>query len=292
MAKVCVFTPTYNRADLLQALFQSLCEQTVNDFEWLIVDDGSTDGTAEIVTEFRRQARFAIRYIYKENGGKQRAVNLALSICECPIFFCVDSDDHLISDAIESILRLWPEIESRDDLAGLISLRGTTVDTPLGSWMPSGVDEANSWDLYYELGFTGDASLIYKTDVAKDYPYPVVDGERFISECISSNEIAKRYSMKLLNRILVVGEYQKGGLTDQSFRLIVENPQGYCLVKRQSVEMSAHFLQKCYHTCLYLAAARIAKKKSYVRTAPSTLIAAICLIPSFFAQYLLERSIR
>ena len=158
--------------------------------------------------------------------------------------------------------------------------------------MPEGVDETNTWDLYNELKFRGDASYIYKTKVVKNYPYPVVPGERFISECISTNEIAKSYSVKLLDRILVMGTYQEGGLTDQSFRLTVENPKGYCLVKRQSIEMSAHFMQKCYHMCLYLAAARIAKTKKPVRTSPSPLIASICLIPSFFAQYLLEHSAR
>lgn len=292
MASVCVFTPTFNRVGLLEVLFESLRNQTVYDFEWLIVDDGSTDSTAQVIAHFDELAEFPIRYVYQENSGKQIASNLALTLCQCPIFFCVDSDDSLVDDAIENILDQWREIELRSDLAGMVSLRGTSPDKPLGTWMPKGIKEANTWDLYNELGFKGDASMIFKTEVAKRYPYPVVEGECFISECISQNEIAKNYSMKLLDKVLVVGDYQPGGLTDNSFRLIVENPKGYCLVKKQSIEMARHFVQKCYHTCLYLAAARIAHEEKPIRAAPSPSIAALCLIPSFAAQYLLERSVR
>ena len=290
MPSVCIFTPTYNRAELLRRLFESLCSQTCTDFEWLIVDDGSTDDTERVVSGFKEKASFPIRYVRQENGGKQRATNNALKICDCPIFFGVDSDDWLVPDAIGVVALAWAEIEANHSLAGLIALHGYSEDEPVGSWMPDNVDKANVWDLYNELGFKGDAPHIYKTEVMKQYPYPVVEGEHFISECISANEIAKTYSMKLVNRVLVLGGYQEGGLTAQSHRLILENPKGYCLVKKQSIEMSKHFMQKCYHTCLYLAAARVAKEDNAIKDAPNPFIAKICFIPSYFAEYLLKHS--
>ncbi|MFR9083854.1 MAG: glycosyltransferase family 2 protein [Collinsella aerofaciens] len=289
MPYICVFTPTYNRSGYLRRIFDCLTRQSFDDFEWLIVDDGSTDDTKEVVENFSNIASFPIRYIYQENGGKQRATNLAVDLCNCPIFFGLDSDDWLVENALEVVAHYFRSIWNDDDIAGIIALRGSEVDLPLGTWMPSGLSEVNVWDLYYEYGFKGDAAQIYKTNILKRYPYPVVEGEQFISEGIVSYSIAQHYKMSLVNQVLVLGTYQEGGLTDNSYSLIRQNPLGYILVKELSLNMSKHFVQKCYQMTLLLAAYRIAHKKGHFRSCEHRFLAILCYIPSRFAFYLLMR---
>lgn len=287
MPYICVFTPTYNRSDYLKCIFDCLSRQSFDDFEWLIVDDGSTDDTKEVVESFSSISSFPIRYFFQENAGKQRATNLAVDLCNCPIFFGLDSDDWLVDNALEIVAHKFKSILNDDDVAGIVALHGSSVEMPLGSWMPPGLSEANVWDLYYEHGFKGDAVQIYKTCILKQYPYPVAEGERFISEGIVSYSIAQKYKMTLVNQVLVLGTYQDGGLSDNSYSLIRQNPNGYILVKELSLNMSRHFIQKCYQMTLLLAAYRIAHKKGYFRSCEHKLLAILCYMPSWFAYYLL-----
>lgn len=287
MPYICVFTPTYNRSGYLKRIFDCLSRQSFDNFEWLIVDDGSTDDTKEVVEHFSNIATFPIRYVFQENGGKQRATNLAVDLCNCPVFFGLDSDDWLVDNALEVVAHKFKSIINDDDVAGMVALHGSSVETPLGTWMPSGLSEANVWDLYYEHGFKGDAVQIYKTCILKQYPYPVAEGERFISEGIVSYSIAQKYLMALVNQVLVLGTYQDGGLSDSSYSLIRQNPNGYILVKELSLNMSRHFIQKCYQMTLLLAAYRIAHKKGYFRSSEHRLLAILCYMPSWFAYYLL-----
>lgn len=104
---ITIFTPTYNRAYTLPKLFESLQAQTSNNFEWLIVDDGSSDDTRELVEHFITKADFKITYIYQENQGKHVAINTALDKASNLYFFTVDSDDYLINNALELIFKNW-----------------------------------------------------------------------------------------------------------------------------------------------------------------------------------------
>ena len=287
MPYLCVFTPTYNRSGYLKRIFDCLSRQSFDNFEWLIVDDGSTDDTKEVVEHFTNIAAFPIRYVFQENGGKQRATNLAVDLCDCPVFFGLDSDDWLVDNALEVVAQKFKSILNDDDVAGMVALHGSSAETPLGTWMPPGLSKSNVWDLYYEHGFKGDAVQIYKTCILKQYPYPVAEGERFISEGIVSYSIAQKYKMILVNQVLVLGTYQDGGLSDNSYSLIRQNPNGYILVKELSLNMSRHFIQKCYQMTLLLAAYRLSHKKGYFRNCDHKLLAILCYLPSWFAYYLL-----
>lgn len=150
MATVCVFTPTFNRAYILPKLYESLVAQTSRDFSWLIVDDGSTDNTAELVHGWQAEGLVPITYIYQENGGKQRATNTGMSHCTDELFFVVDSDDHLVPSAVEQIVDVWQGARSDVTLAGIVALRGTDEDTPLGTHMPTGVTRVKMWDLLHK----------------------------------------------------------------------------------------------------------------------------------------------
>ena len=103
--KITVFTPTYNRAYIIETLYRSLQRQTYRDFEWLVVDDGSADNTKELFEAWQQEDNFfPIRYVKQENGGKCRAINYGLELAKGKLFFNVDSDDYLTEDAIEKLL--------------------------------------------------------------------------------------------------------------------------------------------------------------------------------------------
>lgn len=70
-----VVTATYNRAYTLPRLFDSLLQQTRMDFEWVVVDDGSTDETESLLKDFQAQATFSMRVIKQKNAGKHVAIN-------------------------------------------------------------------------------------------------------------------------------------------------------------------------------------------------------------------------
>ena len=107
MKTLTVFTPTYNRSDTLVRLHESLCRQTSDDFEWLIIDDGSTDNTEDIVRPWLKEQKFPIRYIKKENGGLHTGYTTAIANMDTELNVCIDSDDYMPDDAVEIIVSTW-----------------------------------------------------------------------------------------------------------------------------------------------------------------------------------------
>lgn len=117
-----IFTPAYNRAHTLPRTYESLCCQNCKDFIWLIVDDGSTDNTAELVQEWQeRDNGFEIHYIYKENGGMHTAHNTAYANIHTELNICIDSDDMLAEGAVEKILNKWEEVKDKG-YAGIVGV--------------------------------------------------------------------------------------------------------------------------------------------------------------------------
>ena len=130
--KITILTPTYNRAHLLPDLYQSLCRQTCQLFDWLIIDDGSTDNTEALVNRWISESHpFCIRYVKKENGGKNRAINDGVKLINSLFTMIVDSDDYLTDDSIEFLSRAAREIEEDEAIIGLAGLRGLDCNTPL-----------------------------------------------------------------------------------------------------------------------------------------------------------------
>ena len=277
---VCVFTPTYNRAYILGTLYQSLCAQTSFDFMWFVVDDGSTDNTEELVGEFEKAAPFDVRYLKVSNGGKQRAHDLAVSLCENELFFCVDSDDHLTPDAIQTVVSAWGEVRERDDIAGILALHGTSERDPIGSWMPSDVTFSTQHALYERYGFKGDISLIYRTDVLREFPFDVEPGEKFIPETYSYFQIDRCYSCLLVNKIIKIGDYLPDGYSSAFPKNVLSNPRSYLKHKRLCMEMSTGLYNRFYDTAMFMVAHYVAKGSYGLGECTSVAMGALALIPA------------
>lgn len=235
---IAVLTPTYNRAHLLPRLYESLIAQSGRGFTWLIVDDGSTDGTRELVARWRKEAAFPITYVHQENAGKMAAINHGVQICQAELVFIVDSDDLLPPDSLAAIFDAWRRLQ-REDTAGVIGLKARIdADGPVGTWMPE-TDYETNYRLYNVHGFRGDAAQVYRTDILRQYPFPVADGEKFVPEGYIWSEIDKRYRLVVLNRIIYRCEYQADGYSANVHRNQARNPKGFMLAYRQQFEMAA-----------------------------------------------------
>lgn len=236
MLYITIFTPTYNRKDLIERLYQSLLQQTQNNFEWLVVDDGSTDNTEKIFSDLLiKQQSFPIRYIKQENGGKHRAINNGVKNATGELFFIVDSDDYLTENAIEKINQWATTLDNSHKWAGISGLKGYSKDSVVGQRNEATyVDAKNSERRKCNL--LGDKAEVYFTEVLKKHPFPEIPGEKFISEEVVWNAIARDgYYLRWFNEIIYICDYLEGGLTKDNTK-DRNNPQGRLLWAKRQLE--------------------------------------------------------
>ena len=221
---VTVVTPTYNRSHLLGKLFESLKTQINKGFDWLIVDDGSTDDTQTVVEAFSKTADFEIRYIKKENGGKHTALNLAFKQQNAKYTFIVDSDDILTEDAVQLIYNN-DKIVTENNLAGVCFLRGYDKETAIGqSFLQEGI--FNDIDVRMRQKIGGDKAEVWRSDILRNYAFPVFAGERFQGENYVWWQIAMEYDMLYVNKIVYIGNYLDDGLSKAGKKLRISCPLG------------------------------------------------------------------
>lgn len=233
MLKLTIFTPTYNRGYCLNNLYESLLRQKYNDFEWIIIDDSSTDNTEKIVSKWIEENKLNIKYIKQEHGGKHRAINKALDIAKGKYFFIVDSDDMLTDNAIELIYK-WISELNVENIAGVA---GTKVSKEGKIWggIPNignkkYIDASNFERQKYKL--LGDKAEVFKTNIIKKYKMPEFDNEYFVTEDVCYQEIAADgYKIRWYNEPIYMCEYLEDGLTNtgaNDFEGHKNNFRGYC----------------------------------------------------------------
>lgn len=224
---ITVLTPTFNRGGGLQSLWDSLQKQTVKDFEWLVVDDGSTDGTKNLITQLQEKSDFPIRYIYKNNGGKHTALNVGIQTICSELIFIVDSDDCVTDDAVESILKIHKKYRSQNNICGYAFLRA----------FPDGKVNGKKFDVDEKIGSyidvrvngddTGaDKAEVFKTHCLKEFPFPEYPNEKFLGEDLVWVRMARKYEMVYINKAIYVGNYLEDGLTNNRRKHNIASPIG------------------------------------------------------------------
>ena len=221
---ITVFTPTYNRAEKLTPLYESLCRQSFTSFEWLIVDDGSTDSTEAVVKSYIEEGRVSIRYYKQENGGKMRAHNYGAKLCQTKYFVCVDSDDYLTDNAIEIMEQGLTEVDQDDTKIGLL-LRKFLNDSDNKEFSISG--KFITLHGLYDSKFRGETTLVFKIKVLREFPFPVVEGEKFITENIAYSLMDQKYEYLFISKAVTICEYNPDGYTLNLLKLYKDNPCGY-----------------------------------------------------------------
>ena len=259
--KFTIFTPTFNRKELLEKLYKSLQKQTFKDFEWLIVDDGSDDGTKEKAEEFLSEKKLDIKYYFKENGGKQRAYNFATDKANGELFICLDSDDEYVENGLETILKYWEKYEKNSDIAGMGYLSTYPDGEVIGSIFPEKEMISTQFDIYNKYGVKGDKGLMFRTEIIKKYKFPVFDDEKFITEAVVYNRICEKYRMVYVNEKIEIKEYQEDGLTAKYNNLLLRNPKGQALYHNEINSQNLSFKQKILNNAVYYKFCRAAGYK-------------------------------
>jgi glycosyltransferase involved in cell wall biosynthesis len=237
-----VVTPSYNRAKLLPRLYDSLEAQSCHDFIWLVVDDGSTDGTSNMFNVENgmfngRRPTFKVQYVRKENGGKHTALNTAIDIVSTELLFIVDSDDVLTPDAIATIKEDWEKAQGSklkvQCLCGISYLRGYSIDKPIGDIFPKDYFIDSFSNVRVNQHVTGDKAEVWATKYLKEFRFPVFKGERFLVESWMWEQVSDLADMLFVNKVIYLTQYLQGGLTQSGRKLRINNPHGgmvFCLL--------------------------------------------------------------
>ncbi|SMC41083.1 glycosyltransferase family A protein [Moheibacter sediminis] len=212
MFKFTVFTPTYNRKFIIENLYESLLRQSYKDFEWLIVDDGSTDDTELLINKFISNENLNISYLKKKNGGKHTAINLGLEKAKGELFFIVDSDDILTDDSLEILNQNSNRLN--DEIIGLVGMKAfkKTGESMVHTFSEPSI-VASSIEFTYKLGYNEETAICVKTEIAKKYKFPEIEKEFFCLESLLWNRLSQNYKFYYFNQIIYKGDYLQDGLT-------------------------------------------------------------------------------
>ncbi len=230
------FTPTYNRAETLKRLYNSLLEQKSDNFEWIIVDDGSVDKTLEVVTGFINDNKIKIRYYYQENQGKHIAINTGVLNAKGGYLLIIDSDDYLLSSCFESCEKLIHQIEDEPLVAGFtgIHFANSVLYDPNNyghkQWFQE--DEIYKWKTHGEMVYC------YKTEILKSFPFPQFENEKFCPESLIHKRIAREYKVLYTDNIWARGDYLEDGLSSKYQNLLESSPRAAMLSFKEKIQYS------------------------------------------------------
>lgn len=222
-----VFTPTYNRGNNLKNIYEDLKKQSFKDFEWLIVDDGSNDDTKYIVDSFKKENILDIKYVFKLNGGKHTAINMGVKYADGELFFIADSDDRIIKDGLEIMSKSWSSVKNKMKFCGIAGLFSYKNGEIVGTKFNENCNEICFTDIYKKYGVQGDKTVVFKTDVMKEFPFPEKEGIKFIMEAVVWDEMSKKYKIKCVNKVIQIKEYLDDGLTKSSYSRRILNGIAY-----------------------------------------------------------------
>lgn len=300
MKAITIFTPTYNRKHTIVRTYESLCRQSSDDFEWLIIDDGSSDGTREWVesmgekivssgTRFDwmgrlidgeddnhfvvKTERFSIEYVYKPNGGLYTGYNVAYATIQTELCVCVDSDDYMPDDAVEKILKTWQERPIDKEYCGIVGLDFNVVDgKPIGGSFPDSLHECNMM----ESPHSGDTKEVMRTDLMKKVaPMEGFEGEKNFNPWYMVMQVLDRYPMLVINGNLCWVEYQigKDSMSQGIWRQYWNSPKSYAKHRIMSMTLKHNsFVNKLRLCAHYVSSCMIAKDKNWLKNSPLKLL--------------------
>ena len=294
MKTLTVFTPTYNRAHTLERLYKSLCAQTCQDFEWLVIDDGSTDNTAALVQTLIKEHRIPVRYVYKENGGLYTGYNTAYAIIETELNTCIDSDDAMPANAVEIILNTWKEHRT-DRYGGLIGL-DCYMDSgrPIGGAFPDEMKECYLLDLYTKRIHRGDSKQVMRTDLMKRVaPMVGFPGEKNFNPIYMLLQVCDDYPLLVINEPLCLVEYQyNDSMSRNIWRQYLDSPQSFAKMRRLEMTLSHNtFWNRLRSATHYVAECRLAGKGFGVKNSTSKALTLLASVPGIALSFLIRKKV-
>lgn len=273
-----VFTPAYNRAHTLDRTYKSLCSQNIKNFIWLIIDDGSTDNTKDLIEMWKKQENgFEIRYIHKQNGGMHTAHNVAYENIDTILNVCVDSDDCLAEGAVEKIYLKWEEIKNTN-YAGMIGLDSDFNGDVIGTAFPKGMKETTLSE-YYAKGGKGDKKLVYRTDIINEFPpYPVFESEKYVGLDYKYRLIDQQYMLATMNEVLCNVEYQQDGSSATMWKQYKLNPKGFAFLRIIYMTYATSKKRAFIDAAHYVSSSILSHNWRFLIQSPKKILT-ICAIP-------------
>ena len=282
-----IITTTYNRSKYLPRLYESLKRQSDHRFAWLLVDDGSQDDTAVLASQWQQEGDLDFRYLYKENGGKHTALNLGIAQIDTELTFIVDSDDWLPENAVERILYYHEKYRHQEGLCGYSFLRFYPDGTVNTARFPEEEKIGTYVDVRINGSIGGDKAEVFRTDILKQYPFPVFGQERFLPEDLVWVKMSGPYQMVHINECVYISEYLEEGLTKSGRRMKIKSPLG--MMARSKVYLTdpaVNWKTEVKMMLLYLIYGRFAGCgiSRMCEDVPCTALFWICLIPACAVQ--------
>ncbi len=272
MKTITVFTPTYNRAYCLHKCYESLVKQSNQDFKWLIIDDGSSDNTKELVTSWINENKIDIQYHYQKNLGMHGGHNAAYRLIETTLNVCIDSDDFMGEEAIQIILDAWKSIKDKSEYAGLVGLDADESGAIIGTKIPEGIKETTLYELYNTHKVLGDKKLVYRTEVVKKYPpYPIFEGERFVPLGYLYQLIDQDYKLLPINEVFCVVEYMVDGSSMNMLKQYRRHPRGFAFSRKSRMQLATNFKDKFKNAIHYVSSSMFVKNGSFLKESPKKL---------------------
>ena len=224
--KISVITPTYNRKHTLGKLYNSILNNLQCDIEieWLIMDDGSTDGTEEYIQKFKEEKKICIKYYKQENQGKMKAINNLVPYADSDFLVECDSDDYFTENAFKTIKN---NCILKKKIYAYVFLKSNEKNEIIGNEFKSNNFKSKMFDLYYKQGINGDKALVYNTKIRKQYKYKIEEGENFSTEARLHHEIDEKYDVLCFNEIVMICKYQEDGYSKNIKNIFKKNPNGY-----------------------------------------------------------------
>ena len=287
-AALTIFTPAYNRADTLPRLYESLKRQTSYDFCWMIVDDGSTDNTQEVVAEFKKNNNpFEIIYIKKENGGLHTGYNCAIEHSTTELMMCIDSDDFAPDDLVEKVVTFWKDNGS-DEYAGIVGLDCYFDGKVIGDKLPN-QKSVNLIDLLlgkYNI-VNGDRANVVRTDLYKSVaPQESINAEKNYNPHIMHLKISEKYDFLVMNENLKFVEYQENGMTNSIFKQYLNSPNSFLAIRKYYLSLpDSSFKFRVKNVIHYISSSIHSNKKHIIKDCPIKWLCALLMLPGVLFSY-------
>ncbi|RLQ96281.1 glycosyltransferase family 2 protein [Falsibacillus albus] len=280
-----VFTPTYDRAHTLHLCYESLLKQSCKEFIWLIIDDGSTDGTKMLVEAWMKEGKIPISYHYQENQGMHGAHNTAYRLIETELNVCIDSDDYVAEDAIDKIIRFWRE-NGNENYAGIVGLDADFQGGIIGTRIPKGLKTTTLLDLYRKHKVSGDKKLVYRSALTKNTPeYPMFAGEKYCPLAYKYILIDQIQPLLVFNEVLCHVEYQQDGSSLNMIKQYKNNPKGFSFYRIISMKYACSFKERFRASIHYVSSNLMIRNIGFIKDSPNR-ITTLVSIPFGVALYL------
>ena len=288
-----IFTPTYNRAHTLPRLYESLCNQSCKDFLWLVIDDGSTDNTPELIHNYINENQIRIKYVWKENGGLHTGYNKAYELIDTELSVCIDSDDYMPLNAVELIIDKW-EKDGSPQYAGIVGLdfyEGT--EKPIGGFFPEYMKDCFFLDLYIKNIHKGDSKYVLRTDLMKKVaPQVGFEGEKNFNPVYLQLQVCDDYPLLVLNRNLCFVDYQDSGMANNIFRQYMDSPRSFAKLRMLEMNLKRSTPSNKFRCAVhYVASCLISGEKIFRKENNHNLLTAISLMPGWLLlKYIVSKN--